>query len=58
MEEFNAWFEAHRLDRFYVDGFFVLDNVEKLERELGLASTSTPSREARTFLPLELPARG
>jgi endonuclease/exonuclease/phosphatase family metal-dependent hydrolase len=44
MEEFNAWFEAHRLDRFYVDGFFVLDNVEKLERELGLASTSTPSR--------------
>jgi hypothetical protein len=34
MASFNTWFTEHNLDRFYIDGFFVLDNVEKLEKEL------------------------
>ena len=36
MKEFNKWFQKHNLGRFYIDGFFVLDNVEKLEKELGI----------------------
>lgn len=36
MEEFTQWFQTHNLARFYIDGYFVLDNVEKLEKELGV----------------------
>jgi hypothetical protein len=36
MESFSQWFQDHNLSRFYIDGYFVLDNVEKLEKELGV----------------------
>ena len=36
MEAFNQWFQTHNLSLFYINGYFVLDNVEKLEKELGV----------------------
>jgi hypothetical protein len=34
MEAFNQWFTEHNLGRFFIDGYFCLDNIELLEKEL------------------------
>jgi hypothetical protein len=34
MDEFRNWFREHNLQRFYIDGNFVLDSVANLEVEL------------------------
>jgi hypothetical protein len=34
MEAFNQWFTEHNLGRFFADGYFCLDNIEILEKEL------------------------
>jgi hypothetical protein len=34
MEAFNQWFTEHNLGRFFIEGYFCLDNIELLEKEL------------------------